>query len=251
MNTLTVNSVTIGEGMPKICVPIVATNETMLLEQLRDFDRPDIDLLEWRIDYMDCLEQTPQLISIAKKIKEQLPSKPLLVTFRSKKEGGEATLSQTAYCSLLQTFSDEKAADLLDVELYSIEEQELTRLIQSLHKADTKLILSNHDFNQTPEKEEILRRLQKMQELGADIAKIAVMPQCPEDVLTLLQATSEMTAHHANIPIVTMSMGSLGKISRISGACFGSAITFGSLQAASAPGQIPADTLRTILQCME
>lgn len=49
-----------------------------------------------------------------------------------------------------------------------------------------------------------------MQELGADISKIAVMPQSTEDVLTLLSATEEMRRCYADRPVLTMSMAGTG-----------------------------------------
>ena len=98
------------------------------------------------------------------------------------------------------------------------------------------------------EKDEIVRRLCKMQELGADIPKIAVMPTCRRDVLTLLCATEEMYTEHADRPIITMSMAGTGLISRLCGEVFGSALTFGAAKKASAPGQAAVNDLNNMLQ---
>ena len=84
--------------------------------------------------------------------------------------------------------------------------------------------------------------------LGADIPKIAVMPQSKKDVLTLLAATEEMASEHADRPIITISMGKDGMISRLCGEVFGSALTFGTAGKASAPGQINVDELRQVLE---
>ena len=113
-----------------------------------------------------------------------------------------------------------------------------------------KVIASNHDFQKTPEKEEIVSRLRKMQELGADILKIAVMPQEKKDVLTLLAATEEMIRLFAKQPVITMSMAEMGIISRIAGEAFGSAVTFGSAKKSSAPGQLPAGELSKVLKVL-
>lgn len=107
--------------------------------------------------------------------------------------------------------------------------------------------MSNHDFHKTPAAQEIVLRLRKMQELGADIPKIALMPQNKTDVLTLLGATLEMQERYADRPIITMSMAKTGVISRLSGEVFGSAATFGAVQKASARGQISVTDLRTVL----
>ena len=89
-----------------------------------------------------------------------------------------------------------------------------------------------------------------MQMRQADICKIAVMPRDATDVLTLLSATNEMYTHYASVPIVTMSMGQLGMISRVTGQLFGSALTFGSAKA-SAPGQLSVQVLRNYLKTFE
>ncbi|MFP3488431.1 type I 3-dehydroquinate dehydratase, partial [Staphylococcus sp. SIMBA_130] len=67
------------------------------------------------------------------------------------------------------------------------------------------------------------------------------------DVLILLEATNEMKEYYANRPIITMSMAGNGVISRLAGELFGSAITFGAAEKASAPGQIAIHELRLIL----
>ena len=92
-----------------------------------------------------------------------------------------------------------------------------------------------------------MERLRKMQELGADIPKIAVMPQSAKDVLTLLSATDEMVTKYADRPIITMSMAGTGLLSRLCGEVFGSAITFGAAKKASAPGQMEVNDLSAVL----
>ena len=107
--------------------------------------------------------------------------------------------------------------------------------------------MCNHDFDATPSQEEIVRRLSLMEEKNADICKIAVMPNSNQDVLTLLQATAEMKSK-ATRPLITMSMGALGMVSRVSGEVFGSSATFGAAKKASAPGQVPVSVLRDMLE---
>ena len=93
-------------------------------------------------------------------------------------------------------------------------------------------------------------RLHKMQELNADIPKIAVMPTYKKDVLTLLSATEEMYTDYADRPIITMSMAGTGVISRLCGEVFGSALTFGAAKKASAPGQMGVEDLKTVLELL-
>ena len=90
----------------------------------------------------------------------------------------------------------------------------------------------------------------KMQEMGADIPKIAVMPQSPKDVLNLMEATEKMVRKYARTPVITMAMSGLGGISRVAGEIVGSAITFASGEVASAPGQMDAKELRQVLELL-
>src|SRR5699024_12226292 len=108
---------------------------------------------------------------------------------------------------------------------------------------------SNHDFRATPPVEEIVGRLEAMQVAGADVAKIAVMPQSAADVVTLIDATQRRHRESA-IPLITMSMGTLGALTRIGGGTFGSAATFATLGAAPAPGQLPAAGVRAALDLL-
>jgi 3-dehydroquinate dehydratase-1 len=110
--------------------------------------------------------------------------------------------------------------------------------------------MSNHDFHATPDTAEIVARLHKQQELGADVLKIAVMPQNPGDVLKLLDATWQLR-QSSDRPLLTMSMGPTGVVSRLAGETFGQALTFGMIGTASAPGQIEVGTLRGILTTLD
>lgn len=122
--------------------------------------------------------------------------------------------------------------------------------IERIRRAGSRVIASNHDFDRTPDIKEMVRRLCRMEELGADVAKLAVMPVGKRDVLDLLQATLEADERLA-IPVITMSMGSLGACSRICGRITGSAMTFASVGEGSAPGQIPVEQMLDFLEFLK
>jgi len=136
----------------------------------------------------------------------------------------------------------------VDIEL-SAGDTEVKSIISAAHKSGAVVICSNHDFEKTPAREEILSRLMQMDTLGADILKIAVMPQSSADVLTLLGATEEMS-RRTQRPLITMSMSAKGTVSRLCGEVFGSCLTFGTVDKASAPGQISAVQLKEILKLL-
>ena len=251
MNTETnswveVRGVRIGEGIPKICVPIVGTTRDEILAAAKSFESVKKDVVEWRADWFEGVFGFAQVEAVLKELRRVLGNTPILFTFRTANEGGEKAIEPAAYAELNKRAAATGLIDLVDVEAFTGDEV-VRDIIESAHESGVVVVASNHDFEKTPEKDEIVRRLRKMQELGADIPKIAVMPQSRKDVLTLLSATEEMASKYADRPIITMSMSATGLISRLCGECFGSALTFGAVGKASAPGQMNASDLSEIL----
>lgn len=249
MNPVKVRNVSIGEGMPKICVPIVGETREEILKTAKEIVNVPADMAEWRVDWYESVHEMQKVVALSKELREILGDMPLLFTFRTKAEGGERELSAKPYAMLNKMMIAGGFIDLVDVEVFTAKE-EVSTIIETAHKYGVKVIGSNHDFAKTPDKAEIVRRLCAMQDMGVDIPKIAVMPQEKKDVLTLLEATDEMATYHADRPIVTMSMSGIGSVSRITGEIFGSAITFGALERASALGQIQVKELKRILEIM-
>ena len=250
MRTVTVRKLENGTGRPKICVPITGREEEEILSAAREIKASPADMVEWRADWFDGISDPERIRSVLERLRNALGELPLLFTFRTSGEGGEKEIDVPAYVRLNGSPARSGMADLVDVEAFTgggaAEE-----IIGEAHSAGVKVIASNHDFHQTPSQEEIISRLVKMQDMGADIAKIAVMPQSRKDVLTLLSATEEMTSEYAQIPVITMSMGALGAISRVCVETFGSAVTFGAVGRGSAPGQLGAGELETVLSILQ
>ncbi|MDS0528489.1 type I 3-dehydroquinate dehydratase [Clostridium sp. SHJSY1] len=246
---VTVRDVNIGEGIPKICVPIVGKTRDELIEEISELNDIDLDILEWRVDFYENVEDIELVKETLKDLRNIIGNTPILFTFRSLKEGGEKEVSIEYYTKLNKEIAATKLIDLIDVELFTGEEivKDIVKCAQNL---GVKVVMSNHDFFKTPSQEEIVARLKSMQELGADLPKIAVMPKNKADVLVLLSATNEMVEKYANGPIVTMSMAEDGVISRLSGEIFGSSLTFGAAKKPSAPGQIDVKDLRLVLEIL-
>lgn len=246
MNTVRVRNVELGAGIPKICVPIVGVTKDDIIAEAKTFDSIPVDVVEWRVDWFEGVFDFDQVLDVLRGLREALGETPLLFTFRTSKEGGEKAIEPEAYAQLNIQVAQSGYVDLVDVEAFTGDEI-VKSVIEAAHAAGVKVVASNHDFFKTPDQAEIVRRLRKMQELGADIPKIAVMPQSKKDVLTLLAATEEMATQYADRPIITMSMSGTGVISRLCGEVFGSALTFGAAKKASAPGQMGVNDLSTVL----
>ena len=249
VNTVQVRKTVIGEGKPKVIVPIVGKTREEIVEKAKTFRDYEIDMVEWRVDFYDDVFDREKLIETAKQLRAALGADmPLLYTFRTAAEGGEKPIENDVYTALNKAIAESGYVDLVDVQIF-LGDDVVTENIDIIHKAGCRVVGSNHDFHKTPEKDELVRRLKKMSDMGADIPKIAVMPQNRGDVLELFAATAEAN-DKLERPLITMSMSPTGTISRLAGEVFGSAMTFGMIGKASAPGQIPVERLQQVLNIL-
>ena len=241
-----VRNIQIGDGVPKICIPIVENTSDSILTAAKNVLMACPDIIEWRCDHFDQAEDPEAAQAVLKDLHEVLGDIPVLFTFRTAKEGGAKSISPASYQQLNCQVAENGLADLIDVEIFTGDDT-VRSILAAAHRANVPVVASNHHFHETPAQETLLEILTKMDQMGADILKIAVMPQSRKDVLTLLSATEEMDLRTAK-PLITMSMGPVGMISRLCGEVFGSALTFGTVGKASAPGQIDAKDLASVLQ---
>lgn len=251
METVRIGSLDFGGGIPRIIVPLVSSTVESLRREAQKIRSLPVDMAEWRVDMFGA--PGPVDVKAVQNALHMLRgelSVPLLATFRTIDEGGKRPFCAECYAQLCAMLCESGLIDMLDVEAF-FRTGESKGIIARAHACGVPVLASNHEFHATPAREEIVRRLLFMQEdLGADIAKIAVMPQNPADVITLLSATQKAFAL-AKRPIITISMGSLGVISRVSGSFFGSSATFGAAEYSSAPGQMEVSALHAVLKALE
>lgn len=238
-----------GAGRPKICIPLVSPDLPSLLRDAQALASLPHDLVEWRVDCFAAYRDKAAVQQALQALRGALGATPLLFTFRTEAEGGKGELTFSDYCALNRLAAAGGLAQLVDVELFSADEEDVRLLVSILKAAGAGVVVSNHDFEKTPSAEEIVRRLLLAKSLGADLPKAAVMPRSREDILALLSATVEANRRGAG-PLITMSMGALGGVSRLCGQVFGSAVTFGCAGQASAPGQFPAEKLEYVLDIL-
>lgn len=250
MTTVKVRNIVLGEGLPKIAVPNVGVTEEEILASAKEIAAAKPDIMEWRIDYYEAgIKDNEKLIATAKALRDVVGELPILVTFRTKNEGGVLELGEDEYLDLVATVVSNRLGDAVDIELFHDEER-VKDLVKQAHNYNVVVIMSNHDFEKVPAKDVIEFRLKKMAELGADVPKLACMPHSADDVLTLLSATNN-ARKALSTPIITMAMADLGKVSRIAGQVFGSCLSFGAVGKTSAPGQLSIEDLRNAENYLE
>lgn len=228
-------------GPTRIVVPVVGTCAEALTRGIRALDGHPHDLLEWRVD---ALLAAGGNVAAACDAVLEASDVPVLATVRTRHEGGAADLSDGDYRGLVSRLAGR--VDAVDVEVARPGARDL---VGDAHAAGARVVASSHDFSGTPTEEELVARLGVMEASGADVAKIACTPHTPGDVLAVLSAQA-WAVRGLRIPVIGISMGDLGGITRIAGSGLGCAATFATVGESSAPGQFDADRVRFALDLL-
>ena len=213
---------------PMICAPILEKKSESVLQSAKKAVDLGADILEFRIDALE----NPDADMVQNLIAEI--DFPVIATNRIKSEGGFFNGSEEERISILTNAA--KYADIVDIEL-----QTEDKLRQKVINSSKSTIISYHDFYKTPSFEELMNIVKQEKEIG-DIAKFAVMPNNNKDTLTVLKVLSEVPN------TIGISMGHIGKYTRLVAPLFGSPITFASIEKESAPGQMDIQTTKYILE---
>ncbi len=249
--SIKVRNITIGEK-PLICAPVISEDEKGIIDDCRVIKKAPVDIIEWRADYFRECRNHIRIKEVFGNIREVCGDIPVIFTYRMRDEGGESCsepVSIEEYTALIKCAADTGCADLMDIQVMSVENSKCEKaadIISAVHAKGVKVIASNHHFDMTPDDDEMKRLFKIMHDTGADILKLAVMPQNNTDVIRLMAVTDYVSGIYPE-PVITMSMGKTGIISRMSGSLTGSAVTFASVKGESAPGQISAYKLAEIL----
>lgn len=235
----------LGGDTPLICAPLVGRTRERVLAETASVVAKRPDVIEWRVDYFDGIGDTAAVLEVARAMRATAGDTPIIFTRRSVKEGGEPiAIGDDQVVDLYDAVAASRLVDFLDFEM-SNDAGHVRRVRERSRTQQTRLILSYHNFDHTPALEFLVQRFLEAERLGADVAKVAVMPRDRADVLTLLAATAQADAR-ARIPLISMSMGPLGSVTRMIGGVFGSSLSFAVGEGSSAPGQIPIADLSAV-----
>ena len=243
MTPLRIRNLEIGEGIPKIVVPIMGAHVEALLDSAHAALDAGADIIEWRVDFLNPLEES-RIVAALGNVRDVLGETPLLFTLRSASQGGEADLSDEAASRMIRAALATGAVDLVDIELDCAHAEEL---VAFAHEFGVHTVVSRHDFKATPSFDQIYDLFQRELDAGADMAKVAVMACEEGDELRLMAACSQFAADNPHALLVGIAMGEKGIITRVAGEFFGSCLTFCSAGDATAPGQLNAAVVRASL----
>ena len=216
------------------------------VEQAADTLRhPAIDMVEWRLDaYIDrySIEETTEALALL-----SAPARhPVLATNRPKREGGAFEGSEEARLEILR-----KAA-LAGAEWVDLEADVSLDQLQWFKSRGTRIVISHHEFERTPDRESLQTTLGAMAQTGAHVVKIATRANSPQDNLRVLELIA-FGRKEFGVDVIAFCMGQHGRWSRPAGLLLGSPWTYVQLpgQSAAAPGQFTAHEMRTVLDLLD
>lgn len=235
-----------GRAAPLVCTPLTGRTRAQVLEQMRRVMLLRPDLIEWRVDHYGGIADRADVLELCGLLAAAAQDVPLMFTVRSAREGGQpVALPDDEVAGLCAAACATGSLGLVDREC-DAPRAGLDRVRAAARASGTLLIVSHHDTRGTPGEEALYGKFLEAGGLGADIVKVAVTPQSPDDALTLLRVTRR-ASQALDQPLISMAMGTLGILTRIVGWQFGSSVTFAAGQEGSAPGQLPVEDLRQLL----
>jgi len=235
----------LGGETPLICSPLVGRTRERLLAETAIVIAKRPDVIEWRVDYFEGVGDTQAVLDTGRALRAVVGNAPIIFTRRSIREGGERIpIGDEEVVGLYDAVAASRLVDFIDFEMGN-DPEHVRRVRDSTRAHATRLILSYHNFGYTPGLDFLVQRFLEAERLGADVAKVAVMPRDRADVLTLLAATAQADAK-GKIPLISMSMGPLGAVTRMIGGVFGSSLSFAVGEGSSAPGQMPIADLNVV-----
>jgi 3-dehydroquinate dehydratase-1 len=174
---------------------------------------------------------------------------PLIATNRPEREGGDVPDGPERLATLREAVAAPSVA-AVDVELSAIERGDADAVLEAADRHDVSVVVSTHDFESTPPRERLDELLADADTHG-DVAKLAVTPHAPADVLDLLAATRAATADGRTV--ATVAVGEAGRHSRAVAPLYGSRIGYAPVdpERATAPGQYDLATLRRLVETLE
>ncbi len=216
-----------------ICLPVVEDSVEKAIKTAEKY-LEIADIVEFRVD---------MLKEVSEGDIEEFTKYPCIITVRADWEGGFWKGNNEERLNLIKK-AIECNAKFVDIELREEKNKEMVKFRDEVG-SKTKIIISYHDFEKTPSKEELVNIVEKALSIG-DIAKFATMANNKDDVLNILEVINNYPGK-----IIGIGMGEEGKLTRILGVYFGSILTFASYKGkGSAPGQIDIDTLKEIWRLM-
>lgn len=244
--TVNVRGVKLGEGIPKLIVPVAARELSQILSGTRAALAAGAEIVEWRADFFDSVTNPEALREALAALRDALGETPLLFTLRSSAQGGTFSLSPNEAAAILLLASESGEPDLIDIE-YALSPTLARETVTSIQALQKTAVCSLHLYDGMPPADALFSLLEELQKTGARILKLAAAQNEPDDQARLFDATLQMHNEHPDCLLITMALGKSGILSRILAETAGSVAVFGAAQAKTDPGQLSAKSTKETL----
>jgi 3-dehydroquinate dehydratase-1 len=238
---------------PVICTPLIGRQLVDIVEEGRNIILKKPDIIEWRADFFDHIRDISKLVEALSALRAAIGDMPILFTVRSAAEGGDKNLHLTSEekIQIYKAVCQSKAVQYVDFE-FDNSPEDIKQVRDITLENGVKLVFSYHDLEKTPDEQFVIEKCLLAEEYGGDVVKLSVRANSLEDVLDLMK-TSLSVQRHTDIPLIIISGGKLGTISRLFGWMFGSQLTFaiGDKSLGSGSGQMPVEDVKTVIDILK
>ena len=237
---------TLGNGTLALIMPIAAKNKEEMLELADEFLPYNPDLLEWRIDFMENITDVPYILDALHDLRKKIADTPIMATIRHPEENGVQLIEDALKKRILLCLIESREVDMVDIEARYPEEyiKDIKKCCLTHHVA---LMVSYHDLEKTPDEETVFSILQKEVSLGADVCKVSFFANSYGDNGRLGLIIQKAKESDIEVPVISISAGPKGTLSRICGEKFGSDGTFVST---GRTHQIHIEEVRMLRRCL-
>lgn len=247
---MNIKNIEIFEGLPKVVVSISGTSLSDIQKEITNVKNniDSLDIVEIRSDALDNMSRSEHL-SLVNEVCSELTGLPIIYTYRTSHEGGSGSKSYAEYKDLLMDVIIKCDIDIIDIEFVT-GGKVISEIVECAGEHGRMVLLSHHNFKETPRLEEMQKMLYNMHSAGGEILKLAFLPNDADDVVNMLKIVKIGKEAIGN-KVIGISMGELGKVTRLAGGDFGSCLTYGYITNNSAPGQVHASRIKDALKAYE
>ena len=247
---MNIKNIEIFEGLPKVVVSISGTSLSDIQKEITNVKNniDSLDIVEIRSDALDNMSRSEHL-SLVNEVCSELTDLPIIYTYRTSHEGGSGSKSYAEYKDLLMDVIIKCDIDIIDIEFVT-GGKVISEIVECAGEHGRMVLLSHHNFKETPRLEEMQKMLYNMHSAGGEILKLAFLPNDADDVVNMLKIVKIGKEAIGN-KVIGISMGELGKVTRLAGGDFGSCLTYGYITNNSAPGQVHASRIKDALKAYE
>lgn len=243
MSEVTIGTLAIGTGLPKIGVVLSGDSRQNLLGKAAQILTSATQIVFWRLNSYQELDNRAELINTAAQLQQILGTIPVVATFSH----ATSAIDVETYFQTYQTLVNNRSVAAVDIDMDMVKQPQYQVLAEQIRDNHVSLLVSQTQSAAT--QEALLATYQALAATGADLVQIISSATTAKDILTLMAATAE-AVQRVKVPVIATAPGVLERYSSVCGQLTGSAIVFGRVGQARNYGQLTVNQLQQTLQIL-